>query len=42
MLPQELNDDLAKVQVWPLQQKMSLNPDISKQAQEVIFDRKLK
>ena len=39
----ELNDDLAKVQDWEaLQWKMSFNPDISKQAQEVIFSRKLK
>ena len=38
----ELNDDLAKVQDWALRWKMSFNPDISKQAQEVIFSRKLK
>ena len=38
----ELNDDLAKVQDWALQRKMSLNPDISKQVPGVIFSRKLK
>ena len=38
----ELNDDLAKVQGWAFRWKMSFNPDISKQAQEVIFSRKLK
>ena len=38
----ELNDDLAKVQDWALQGKMSLNPDISKQVPGVIFSRKLK
>ena len=38
----ELNDNLAKIQDWALRWKMSFNPDISKQAQEVIFSRKLK
>ena len=38
----ELNDDLAKVQDWALQWKISFNPDISKQEQEVIFSRNLK
>ena len=38
----ELNDDLAKVQDWVLQWKMSFNPGISKQGQEVIFSSKLK
>ena len=38
----ELNDDLVKVQDWALRWKMSFNLDISKQAQEVIFSRKLK
>ena len=37
----ELNGGLTKVQDWALQWKMSFNPDISKQAQEVIFSRKL-
>ena len=35
-------DATAKVQDWALRWKMSFNPDISKQAQEVIFRRKLK
>ena len=39
---EELNDDLAKVEDWVLRWKMSFNLDISKQAQEVIFSRKLK
>ena len=30
-------NDLAKVQDWALQWKMSFNPNISKQAQDVIF-----
>ena len=34
--------DATKVQDWALRWKMSFNPDISKQAQEVIFSRKLK
>ena len=38
----ELNDDLAKVQDWALRWEVSFNPDISKQAQEVTFSRKLK
>ena len=38
----ELNGDLAKVQDWSLRWKMSFNLDISKQAQEAIFSRKLK
>ena len=38
----ELNDDLAKVQDWALHWKMSFNSDVGKQAQEVIFSRKLK
>ena len=38
----ELNDNLAKVHDWALQSKISFNPDITKQAQEVIFSRKLK
>ena len=35
--PKELTDNLAKIQNWALQWKMSFNPDISKKAQEVIF-----
>ena len=38
----ELNDDLAKFQEWALQWKTSFNPDTSKQAQKIIFCRKLK
>ena len=37
----ELNDGIVKVQDWALQWKMGFNTDISKQAQEVIFSRKL-
>ena len=37
----QLNDDLRKVSVWAYNWKMSFNPDPSKQAQEVIFTRKL-
>ena len=36
-----LNDDLEKISNWAFQWKMSFNPDINKQAQEVIFSRKL-
>ena len=36
-----LNDDLKKISSWAFQWKMSFNPDINKQAQEVIFSRKL-
>ena len=36
-----LNDDLKKVNKWAFQWKMSFNPDLNKQAQEVIFSRKL-
>ena len=38
----ELNVDLKKVNNGVFQWKMSFNPDPSKQAQEVIFSRKLK
>ena len=34
------NDDLKKVLDWAYQWKMSFNPDLSKQAKEVIFSRK--
>ena len=37
----ELNNDLVKISNWAYQWKMSFNPDPSKQAQEVIFSRKL-
>ena len=36
-----LNNDLRKISNWAFQLKMSFNPDPSKQAQEVIFSRKL-
>ena len=35
-----LNNDLTKITKWAFQWKMSFNPDISKQAHEVIFFRK--
>ena len=38
----ELNDDFKKVNDWALRWKKNFNPDLSKQAQEVIFSRKLK
>ena len=37
----DLNDDLNKISNWAYQWKMSFNPDPSKQAQEVIFSRKI-
>ena len=36
----DLNNDLTKITKWDFQWKMSFNPDISKQAHEVIFSRK--
>ena len=38
----ELNNDLKKISDWAFQWKMSFKTDPSKQAQEVIFSRKLK
>ena len=38
----ELNDDLKKINKWVFKGKMSLNPNPSKQAQEVIFIREIK
>ena len=38
---QNLNNDLHKVSLWAYKWKMSFNPDPSKQAQEVIFSRKV-
>ena len=32
-----LNEDLVKITHWAYQWKMSFNPDITKQAQEIIF-----
>ena len=37
----ELNKDLLKVAEWAHQWKMPFNPDLKKQAQEVIFSRKM-
>ena len=37
-----LNNDLLKINNWAYQWEMSFNPDSSKQAQEVIFSRKIK
>ena len=37
----ELNKDLQKIAEWTHQWKMSFNPDLNKQAQEVIFSRKM-
>ena len=37
----DLNDDLATINKWAFQWKMSFNPDPTKQAQEVIFSRKI-
>ena len=36
----KLNEDLSKISQWAYQSKMSFNPDVFKQAQEVIFSRK--
>ena len=36
-----LNNDLNKIKNWSIQWKMNFNPDPNKQAQEVIFSRKL-
>ena len=38
----ELNNDLEKVYNWAFQWNVTLNPDPSKQSQEVAFSRKLK
>ena len=38
----DLYNDLKKINKWAFQWKMSFNPDPSKQAQEVIFSRKIK
>ena len=37
-----MNKDLIKISKWAYQWKMSFNPDITKQAQEVIFSQKSK
>ena len=42
-LPAEkLNDDLRQISNLAFQWKMSFNPDLNKQTQEVIFIRKIK
>ena len=38
---QNLNEDLNKINHWAFQWKINFNPDLSKQAQEAIFSRKL-
>ena len=37
----ELNNDLQKISEWDYKWKMPFNRDLNKQAQEVIFSRKL-
>ena len=37
----DLNSDLIKISDWAFQWKMRFNPDPKKQAQEVIFSRKI-
>ena len=37
----DLNNDLKKIDKWGFQSKMSFNPDPNKQAQELIFSRKV-
>ena len=37
----DLNYDLNRVREWAFQWKMTFNPEVSKQAQEVIFTSKL-
>ena len=38
----ELNNDLYQINKWAFQQKMSFNPDPSKEAQKIAFSRKTK
>ena len=38
----EVKSDLARIKRWVFQWKMNFNSDFNKQAQEVIFSRKLK
>ena len=40
--PNNLNKDLERISNWATQWKMNFNPDTIKQAQEVIFSRKVK
>ena len=39
ILTKPLNDDLKKILDWTYQWKMSLSPDLYKQAQEVMFSQ---
>ena len=34
---EEINNDLKRISEWAFQWKMMFNPDLTKQAQEVIF-----
>ena len=36
----QLNDDLNKISEWAFQWKMAFNPDLFKQAQEIVFSPK--
>ena len=36
----DFNSDLRKISMWTYQWKMSFNPDVSKQAREVIFSKR--
>ena len=38
----QINNDLHNISTWAYQWKMDFNPDTSKQAQEVLFSRKVK
>ena len=40
-ISQKQDNDLDKVRVWAIKWKMSFNPDSSKQAQGIIFSRKI-
>ena len=42
IMTSELNGDLGSKKQWAFQLKMTFNPALNKQAQEVIFPRKLK
>ena len=42
LIANDLNNDLAKINDWAYQWKMSFNPDLFKQAQGVLFSRKIK
>ena len=42
IMTSELNGDIARKKQWAFQWKMSFNPDLNKQAQQVILSRRLK